>query len=267
MPKYKFQDTSLSVDERVNALLEELTLDEKMLLITSVQKGIPRLGIKPFKIGTEAARGLLVRPDKRDDEIYSECATTVFPEPFSLSATFDTGLMEEIGAITATEARIYNKEGKSTLCLWAPTVDLERDPRWGRTEEGYGEDPELTGKMAAALTRGMLGSDKKYYRVIPTLKHFYANNNEEDRTADNVSIPAVLKHNYYLKSFEQPIKNGGAKSLMTSYNMINGVEAICNPEVTEICKNEWGMLFSVSDAWDFVENVTRHKTDLSHAET
>lgn len=267
MPKYKFQDTSLSVDERVNALLEELTLDEKMLLITSVQKEIPRLGIKAFKIGTEAARGLLVRPDKNDQGKYSEAPTTVFPEPFSLSATFDTGLMEEIGAIAATEARIYNKEGKSTLCLWAPTVDLERDPRWGRTEEGYGEDPELTGKMAAALTRGMLGNDKKYYRVIPTLKHFYANNNEEDRTADNASIPAVLKHNYYLKAFEQPIKNGGAKSLMTSYNMINGVEAICNPEVTELCKNEWGMLFSVSDAWDFIENVTRHKTDLSHTET
>lgn len=267
MPKYKFQDISLSVDERVNALLEELTLDEKLLLITSVQKEITRLGIKPFKIGTEAARGLLVRPDKRDEVKYPEAPATVFPEPISLSATFDAGLMEEIGAITATEARIYNKDGKSTLCLWAPTVDLERDPRWGRTEEGYGEDPTLTGTMAAALTKGMLGSDKKYYRVIPTLKHFYANNNEEDRTADNSSIPAVLKHNYYLKVFEQPIKNGGAKCLMTSYNMVNGVEAINNPEVTEICKKDWGLLFSVSDAWDFVENVTRHKTDLSHTET
>lgn len=267
MPKYKFQDTSLSVDERVNALLEEMTLDEKLQLLTSVQREIPRLGIKRFKIGTEAARGLMVRPDRFDEVKYPEAPTTVFPEPFSLSATFDEGLMEEIGAIAATEARIYNKEGKSSLCLWAPTVDLERDPRWGRTEEGYGEDPELTGKMAAALTKGMLGNDEKYYRVIPTLKHFYANNNEEDRTADNSSIPSVLKHNYYLKSFEQPIKNGGAKSVMTSYNMVNGIEQICNPEVTELCKKDWGMLFSVSDAWDFVENVTRHKTDISHTET
>lgn len=267
MPKYKFQDTSLSVDERVNALLEEMTLDEKLQLLTSVQREIPRLGIKRFKIGTEAARGLMVRPDRFDEVKYPEAPTTVFPEPFSLSATFDAGLMEEIGAIAATEARIYNKEGKSSLCLWAPTVDLERDPRWGRTEEGYGEDPELTGKMAAALTKGMLGNDEKYYRVIPTLKHFYANNNEEDRTADNSSIPSVLKHNYYLKSFEQPIKNGGAKSVMTSYNMVNGIEQICNTEVTELCKKDWGMLFSVSDAWDFVENVTRHKTDISHTET
>lgn len=267
MPKFKFQDVSLSVDERVNALLEELTLDEKLLLITSVQKEIPRLGIKEFKIGTEAARGLLVRPDKRDEVKYPEAPSTVFPEPIGLSATFDAGLMEEIGAIAATEARIYNKEGKSSLCLWAPTVDLERDPRWGRTEEGYGEDPVLTGKMASALTRGMIGNDVKYLRVIPTLKHFYANNNEEDRTCDNSSVPTVLKHNYYLKTFEQPLKRGGAKSVMTSYNMVNGVEGMCNPEVTNLCKKEWGMLFSVTDAWDFVENVTRHKTDLTHTET
>lgn len=267
MPKFKFQDITLSVDERVAALLEELTLDEKMLLLTSMQREIPRLGIKDFKIGTEAARGLLVRYDKRDDEKYPEMPSTVFPEPIGLSATFDTGLMEEIGAVVGTEARIYNKAGKSSLCLWAPTVDLERDPRWGRTEEGYGEDPFLTGKMTAAFTRGMIGNDEKYLRVIPTLKHFYANNNEEDRTADNASIPAVLKHNYYLKAFERPLKNGGAKSVMTSYNMINGVEGMCNPEVTSLCKEKWGMLFAVTDAWDFVENVTRHKTDLSHAES
>lgn len=267
MPKYKFQDTSLSVDERTYALLEELTLDEKLSLITSNQKPVKRLGIKGFKIGTEAARGLLVRYDSRDEKKYPEAPSTVFPEPIGMSATFDTGLMEEIGAITGTEARIYNKINKSSLCLWAPTVDLERDPRWGRTEEGYGEDPELTGKMTAAYTRGMVGNDSKYLRVIPTLKHFYANNNEEDRTADNSSIPAVLKHNYYLKPFEKALKDGGAKSVMTSYNMINGVEGMCNPEVTSFCKKECGMLFAVTDAWDFVENVTRHKTDLSHTES
>lgn len=267
MPKFKFQDTSLSVDERVEALLEELTLDEKLLLITSMQKEIPRLGIKAFKIGTESARGLLVRPDKRDEANYPEAPSTVFPEPIGLSATFDAGLMEEIGAIAATEARIYNKEDKASLCLWAPTVDLERDPRWGRTEEGYGEDSTLTGKMASALTRGMIGNDVKYLRVIPTLKHFYANNHEEDRTCDNSSVPTVLKYDYYLKTFELPLKRGGAKCVMTSYNMVNGVEGMCNPDITNLCKNEWGMLFSVTDAWDFVENVTRHKTDLTHTET
>lgn len=258
MHQFKFQDTSLPIDERVNALLKELTLDEKLLLITSNQQAIPRLGINACAIGTEAARGLVCRGD------FGEAPTTVFPEPFGLAASFDPDLMHEIGVIAGNEARIYNKEGKSTLFLWSPTVDLERDPRWGRTEEGYGEDPFLTGMMAAAYTKGMYGTDKKHARVIPTLKHFYANNHEESRVCDNSSVPDVLKHDYYLRTFEQPIKNGGAKSVMTAYSEVNGVEGMCNPDVSRL-KND-GMLFSITDLWDFVENVTRHKTDVCHAD-
>lgn len=267
MPQFRFQDTALSFDERARALLEELTLEEKLLLITCRQQEIPRLGLKPFRIGTEAARGLVCRFEASEDAPAGELPTTVFPQPIGLAATFDTEVMRAMGEVTAVEARIYNKQGRSSLCLWAPTVDLERDPRWGRTEEGYGEDPFLTGEMAAAYTKGMYGSDGRYARVIPTLKHFYANNNEEDRTSDNASIPLALKHDYYLKAFERPVKHGGARSLMTSYNMINGVEAICNPELSAVCKEDWGLLFSVTDGWDFIENVTRHKTDGSHTET
>ncbi len=265
MRQFKFQDTTLAVDERVKALLKELTLDEKLLLITRRQEAIERLGIKALKIGTEAARGLVSRSEDGDDLMFGEAPTTVFPEPFGLAAMFDPDLMHEIGVVAGTEARIYNKEGKSSLFLWAPTVDLERDPRWGRTEEGYGEDPFLTGAMTAAYTKGMYGNDKKHACVIPTLKHFYANNHEEDRTCDNASIPAVLKHDYYLKAFEYPIKNGGAKSVMTAYSAINGVEAICSPEVGEL--KRLGMLFSINDNWDFVENVTRHQTEECHADT
>lgn len=258
MHQFKFQDTSLPVDERVNALLKELTLDEKILLISSHQQEIPRLGINACSIGTEAARGLVCRGD------FGEAPSTVFPEPFGLAASFDPDLMHEIGVITANETRIYNKEGKTTLFLWAPTVDLERDPRWGRTEEGYGEDPFLTGTMSAAHTKGMYGTDKKHARVIPTLKHFYANNHEENRTCDNSSVPDVLKHDYYLKAFEMPIKNGGAKCVMTAYSEVNGVEGMCNSDVGKL--KDAGMLFSITDLWDFVENVTRHKTDICHAD-
>lgn len=105
MHEFKFQDTSLPVDERVNALLKELTLDEKILLISSNQQAIPRLGINACSIGTEAARGLVCRGD------FGEAPTTVFPEPFGLAASFDPDLMHEIGVITGNEARIYNKEG------------------------------------------------------------------------------------------------------------------------------------------------------------
>ncbi|MCH5205324.1 MAG: glycoside hydrolase family 3 C-terminal domain-containing protein [Oscillospiraceae bacterium] len=261
-----FKDTSLSFDERVSALLKELTLDEKLLLITTRQREIPRLGINAAVIGSEAARGLVCRSEMRDEVRFGEAPSTVFPEPFGLAATFDPEVMHAMGTVTANEARIYHQKKMASLFLWAPTVDLERDPRWGRTEEGYGEDPLLTGKLAAAFTKGMYGADEKYARVIPTLKHFYANNNEEDRTCDNASIPIALKHDYYLKPFERAFKKGGALSVMTSYNEINGVEAMCNPELTELCKKEWGMLFSVTDLWDFVENVTRHKTDVNHAD-
>lgn len=264
MLQFKFQDSSLPVDERVRALLSELTTDEKLLLLTTHQKAIPRLGIKPCKIGIEAARGLVCRSASDDDVDFGEAPTTVFPEPFGLAASFDPDLMHKIGIIAAEEARVYFKEKKSSLFLWAPTVDLERDPRWGRTEEGYGEDPLLTGTMASEFTKGMYGTDNKHARVIPTLKHFYANNHEEDRTCDNASVPIGLKHDYYLKAFELPIKNGAARSVMTAYNEINGVEAMCNPEVGGL--KEHGLLFSVTDGWDFIENVTRHKTDTCHSE-
>lgn len=260
MPNYKFQDCSLPIDERVNALLKELTLDEKLLLITSKQLAVPRLNIESCTVGTEAARGLVCRNEMHTEEH----PTTVFPEPFGLASSFDPDIMREMGTIAANEARIYHKEGKSSLFLWSPTVDLERNPLWGRTEEGYGEDPFLTGKMAAEFTKGMYGDDRKHARVIPTLKHFYANNHEENRVSDNASIPIPLKHDYYLKSFEIPITQGAAKSVMTSYNEINGVEAMCNPEVGELKKS--GLLFSVTDGWDFIENVTRHKTDVCHAD-
>lgn len=255
---FKFQNRELSTDERVKALLEELTLDEKLTMLTTGQKAVPRLGLREFHIGTEVARGLVCRGEFGDE------ISTVFPEPFGLAATFDVELMRSMGEVTGVETRIYHKKGKASLCVWGPTVDAERDPRWGRTEEGYGEDPFLIGAMSTAYTKGMCGNNERYTRLIPTLKHFYANNNEEDRGSDNASIPLGLKHDYYLKAFEYAIRSGGAKSLMTAYNCINGVEGLCNPEVGELCEKEWGMLFAVTDGADFVQNVQYHRSDPNH---
>lgn len=258
MADYKFRDDTLSVDERVKALLAELTLDEKLLLITTHQNPIERLGIKERWIGAEVARGYVGRnPDE---------PSTVFPEPFGLAATFDPAVMRTMGEITGTEARIYANKGKGSMFVWGPTVDLERDPRWGRTEEGYGEDPFLTGVMASEFCRGMRGVSNSCAMVIPTLKHFYANNHEENRINDNAMIPPRLKHEYYLKSFEKPVRDGGALSLMTAYNEINGIEGCVNPEIDKICRSEWGLLFSVTDGGDFVQNVQAHKRVKTHAE-
>lgn len=261
MADYRFRDETLNFDERTTALLEELTNEEKLLLLCSHQGKIERLGIDEIYIGAEVARGLVCRNNE------GEYPTTVFPEPFGLAATFDKDLMYGMGVVTGIETRIQHRKGRSSLFVWGPTVDPERDPRWGRNEEGYGEDPYLIGEMSAAYTAGMAGSDSKYMRVIPTLKHFYANNHEECRGSDNASVPLGLKHDYYLKAFEKAIHDGGARSLMTAYNAINGVEGICNPEIDEICKKKWGLLFAVSDGGDFVQNVQYHKTDENHVET
>lgn len=264
MYQYKFRDITLPVDERVNALLKELTLDEKLTLITYKQQPVPRLGLDACKLGTEAARGLVCRCEPTDEFRFEQAKSTVFPEPFGLASSFDPDIMHEMGVVTGKEARIYHRDGRSSLFLWAPTVDLERDPRWGRNEEGYGEDPLLSGMMTAALTKGMYGSDHKHACVIPTMKHFYANNHEEDRTRDSSTVPDQLKYDYYLKAFEAPIKNGGAKCVMTAYGEVNGVEGMCNPDVSKL--KDIGLLFSLTDAWDFVENVIRHRRDSCHAE-
>ncbi len=261
MVDFRFLDTSLSFDERAEALLEELTLEEKLSLIHTHMAEVPRLGIKAFGIGAEVARGLVCRGND-----FGERPTTVFPEPFGMAAMFDTNIMRAVGEVTGNEARIYNAEGKSSLCVWGPTVDLERDPRWGRNEEAYGEDPCLTGTMAAAFCKGMYGINEKYARVIPTLKHFYANNHEEDRGSDNAVIPTRLKYDYYLRAFEKPVRDGHAYSLMTSYNEINGIEALCNPEVDKVCKQKWGLLFAVTDGGDFIDNVCRHRHDKTHVD-
>lgn len=261
MPDHRFQDTSLSFDERTKALLEELTEDEKLSLLTTHMNAVPRLGLQEFWIGAEVARGLVCRDDKN-----GEAPTTVFPEPFGLAATFDADVMFRMGEITGTETRIWNRRGRASLCVWGPTVDLERDPRWGRTEEAYGEDPCLAGTMAAAYTLGMAGTDEKYRRVIPTLKHFYANNCEENRVSGSSDVPSRLKHEYYLRAFEKPVREGRAASLMTSYNEVNGIPQIMSAELEEFCRRQWGLLFAVTDGADFIQNVQYHRCDENHTE-
>lgn len=123
----------------------------------------------------------------------------------------------------------------------------------------------MPGTMAAAYTSGMAGSDEKYMRVIPTLKHFYANNNENTRVNCNANVPTRLKHEYYLKAFEKPVRDGRALSLMTSYNEVNGIEQLCSAEL-QFAREQWGLLFAVTDGGDFVQNVQYHQSDRDHTE-
>lgn len=259
--KYRFQDNTLPFEERAKDLLSRLTREEKVGMITSQLDDIPRLGIKKTHIGTEIARGVVNRDQKRE--------TTILPQPWGMAAMFDDALMEQLGDMAGDETRITHdmEEKPSSLELFGPTIDMERDPRWGRNEEAYGEDPCLTGKMSAAYCRGLTGKDEKYLKTAPLLKHFYANNYENERQTTNANITPRLKHEYYLKAFEPAVREGRAPGLMTAYNCINGVEGVNNPDVSEICKKEWGMTFAVSDGGDFGQNVAAHRTYGNHAQS
>lgn len=249
--QYPFRNPNLPLEQRVNDLVNRFTLEEKINQMCQYQDEIPRLGVKAYKHGTEAAHGMAWLGE-----------ATTFPQPIGLACTWDADLMKRIGDVIGDEARGFyaRKPEINGLTLWAPTVDMERDPRWGRTEEAYGEDPHLAGKLTAKLIQGIQGDHPFYVKAVASLKHFIGNNNEQDRGECTVSLDPRNKREYYLKAFEIPFKEGGALSMMTAYNSVNGVPANFNPDVNDIVKREWGMNgFVVSDAGDVLGTVKDHK--------
>ena len=255
-----YLDTSLPLKKRIKNLVSQLTLEEKIGLIPTSQAEIPRLNIKEYSYGTEIARGYVGRDDAE--------VSTVFPQPIGLASMFDTELMEKLGEIAGTEIRYYEEHSKGHhLVLFGPTVDLARDPRWGRTEECYGEDPYLAGQCVKAYTKGIVGNKPDYFRAIPSLKHFYANNNEKDRCSSNSNITPRTKYEYYYRAFRPAIEAGYAPGVMTSYNSINGLPAMINPDIDEVCKKQWGMKFAVTDGGDMTQTVTHHKFTKNHGKT
>lgn len=258
--KYRFRDSSLSFDERVKDLLSRLTIKEKAGLMSSHMAAVPRLDIGEWYVGAEVARGYVSRNPEEP--------TTVFPQPIGLSGTFDTELMEKAGLTAGKEARVLNKRHPSGhLMLWGPTVDLCRNPLWGRNEEGYGEDPFLTGEMSAAYTKGLADRQGEYMQSIPTLKHFCANNTENERETASSDIEPRTLSEYYYAAFERPITCGGAYSVMAAYNELSDVPAVINPDIQKVLKDRWGLGFVVTDGGDFSQNVTFHGYSTSHAET
>lgn len=249
--KYPFQQTDIPLDDRVQDLISRLTLDEKVSLMPQYQAAIERLGIGAYKHGTEAAHGISWLGK-----------ATSFPQPSGLACTWNPELMKQIGSAIGDEARAFYKKNPTVngLTLWAPTVDMERDPRWGRTEEAYGEDPELTGQLSTSLVQGIQGDHPVYLKAVATLKHFLGNNNEIDRGSCSASIDPRNMREYYLEAFKPAFLEGGAQSMMTAYNSVNGVPVILHPAVMDVVKGEWDMDgFIVSDAGDLFGIVKDHK--------
>ena len=259
-------DSGLSEEERLQYLLQELTLDEKFACLGTGNPAIERLGIPAFGVGGEGAHGVQARHDQSYDK-GEPVATTIFPNPIGMSASWDRELIKEAGTIVGTEARALYEEGlHGSLSLWAPTVDMERDPRWGRTEEGYGEDPYLTAEMAGAYVEGMQGDHPHYLRCGATLKHYYANNVEQGRTYISSSVDLRNKHEYYLEPFRKVITEHHVEGMMTAYNEINGIPCMLLDNDIKLAKS-WGLGHVVSDGGDVNQTVHFHKYFKRHSET
>ncbi len=257
-----FRNTALDIEARLADLLSRLTLEEKISLVPTEQAGVARLGIKPYAIGAEGAHGFVDRSGP----------TTTFPQTIGLAASWDRGLLRRVGRVIGTEARAWhNGHGASgCLSLWFPTVDMEKDPRWGRTEEGYGEDPYLAGELASEIIRGAQGDDERYVLASCAPKHFFANNNEKNRVSCSCSVDPRNMREYYLLPFRRAFLKGGARSLMTAYNEVNGIPLMLHPAVRDIVKGEWGLAgrgHIVTDGGDVGQTVNLHGYFETHAET
>ncbi|PZX16398.1 beta-glucosidase [Breznakibacter xylanolyticus] len=239
---YPFQNRDLPVEERINNLLSLMTLDEKVSAL-STNPSVPRLGVKGCG-HIEGLHGVAMGGPAGWGRKEAPVTTTQFPQAYGLGATWNPALIEKIAALQAYEARYLFQSPKyrqGALVVRAPNADLGRDPRWGRTEECYGEDPFLTGTLAAAFSKGLQGNDPRYWITASLLKHFLANSNEDRRDSSSSDFDERLWREYYAMPFYKAITHGGANCYMAAYNAINGTPATVHPMLRDITMREWGV--------------------------
>src|SRR3954463_2804682 len=246
-----FRDPSLPMPQRIDDLMGRLTLDEQIAFLHQYQPAIPRLGIGVFKAGTEALHGVAWSNDFNHNGDVVTANATVFPQAIGLAGTWDPALVKAIGSAVGDEARGLHAQNPTVwgLNLWAPVVNLLRDPRWGRNEEGYSEDPTLTSSIATAYGSGIQGDDPTYLKAAPTLKHFLAYNNEVTRDTSSSQLTPRTLHEYDEQAFEPTLRADAATGVMASYNLVNGRPNTVSPLLNEIRSWSSKRLFNVSDAF------------------
>jgi beta-glucosidase len=235
---YPFQDASLAPQARIANILALMTVDEKIDAL-STDSGVARLGIPSFG-STEGIHGVVQRGDAKKKR--PQITTTQFPQPPGMGASWDPDLVRQAGAVQSTEARYISQNDaykEPMLMQWGPQSDLARDPRWGRSEEVYGEDAFLVGTMATAFTRGIQGDDPKYWRGAALLKHFLANSNENGRGNSSSNFDDRLFWEYYAAPFRMGFQDGGARALMASYNAWNGTPMGVHPILQTLVNGQW----------------------------
>ncbi|MGB7758897.1 MAG: glycoside hydrolase family 3 C-terminal domain-containing protein [Bryobacteraceae bacterium] len=270
--QHPFQDPALDTEKRIDNVLSLMTLDEKIASLGTSGVVVPRLGIRGTAIG-EALSGVVLGgpmqtlidafPNVPPEARTLPTPTTQFPQGVGLGRTWDPALVRQAGAVIGSEARYIFENGKNAkafLVLLTPNADLARDPRWGRTQESYGEDPFFNGTMAAALIRGVQGDDPKYWQAASLLKHFLANSNEHGRYGSSSDFDVRLLREYYSVPFRMGFVDGGARAYMASYNAWNHVPMTVNPILENITVKEWGVDGIIcTDAGSLGNLVSQHK--------
>lgn len=261
-----YLNTELTLEERVADLVGRMTLEEKISQMINQAPAIERLGVPEYNWWSEGLHG-----------VARAGLATVFPQAIGLGATWDRDLMFRVSTAISDEARAkhhdFARKGKrflyQGLTLWSPNINIFRDPRWGRGQETYGEDPYLTGRLAVDFIRGLQGDDSTYYKTIATVKHFAVHSGPEiDRHTFNAVIGDKDLNETYLPQFEIGIREGKAYSLMCAYNRYNG-EACCTSGklLNDVLRNDWAFSgFVVSDCDGIVDIYRNHKQVATPAE-
>ena len=254
--KPAYLNTSLPAGQRAADLVHRMTVEEKVSQLVNQSRAVPRLNVPDYDWWSEALHG-----------VANNGGITTFPEPVGLAATFDPDAIHRMAIATSVEGRIKYVEGMKDghsdifqgLDFWAPNINIFRDPRWGRGQETYGEDPFLTARMGVAFVTGMQGDDPKYYRVISTPKH-YAVHSGPESTRHNADV-MVSKHDQldtYLPAFRATVTEAKAASVMCAYNSINGQPACVNEFLLQDqLRNKWKFQGYVVSDCDAVVNIFR----------
>lgn len=235
-----FNDPAVNEEQRLDDLIARMTLDEKVDALGNNTQ-VPRLGIQASG-SVEGLHGIVLGGPTYGDR--ANTPTTGFPQAYGLGETWDTDLLHRVATYISTENRYLfqnAKYRKSGLIMWTPNVDLGRDPRWGRTEECYGEDAFLTSRLAVAFIKGIQGDHSKYWRNASLMKHFLSNSNEYGRTFSSSNYSDKLFREYYAYPFYKGVTEGGSQALMTAYNAYNGTPCIMHPVLRNIVMKEWGL--------------------------
>lgn len=265
--EYPFRNPDLPLDERVQDIISRLTLEEKVQLMKHAAPAVPRLGIPAYNWWNEALHGVARTKEK----------VTVFPQAIGMAATFDTEALQLMGDMTSSEGRaLFNedlRDGKTGsiyrgLTYWTPNINIFRDPRWGRGQECYGEDPYLTGKMGTAIVRGLEGNDPYYLKAVACAKHYAVHSGPEgNRHYFDARTSAYDLWDTYLPAFRELVTKAKVHGVMCAYNRLEG-QPCCghNELLQDILRNQWKFDgYVTSDCWavsDFAHHHKTHSNDI-----